>query len=86
LELGDARARAGNASGAKAAWTSALGAIDSLAKSRQFTDHLALLATALLRLDRIDEARPVVADLLRRGYRRPRWMKLLEEKHVAPAS
>ena len=86
LDLGDARMRSGNANGAKAAWSAALTAIDSLAKSRQFTDHLVLRATALLRLDRIDEARPVVTELLRRGYRRPRWMKLLDEKHVAPAS
>jgi tetratricopeptide (TPR) repeat protein len=86
LELGDARARAGNASGATAAWTAALGAIDSLAKSRQFTDHLALRAAALVRLGRIDEARPVVTEVLRRGYRRPRWMAFMQERQVVPAS
>jgi hypothetical protein len=60
--------------------------IDSLARARQFTDHLALRAWALMRLDRLDEARPIVTELLRRGYRRPHWMAVVKEKRVVPAS
>ena len=86
LYLGDVLASAGHTSEARQSWERALGTIDSVAKARQITDHLALRAGALLRLDRLDEARPLVVELLRRGYKRPRWMAVVREKHVVPAS
>jgi serine/threonine-protein kinase len=86
LTLGEALSRSGRATDARSAWTQAYVTIDSLARARQFTDHLALRAWALMRLDRLDEARPIVTELLRRGYRRPHWMAVVKEKRVVPAS
>jgi eukaryotic-like serine/threonine-protein kinase len=80
LTLGDVLSLKREPGRARAAWTQSLATIDSLARASQLTDHLALRAWALLRLDRIDEARPVVEELLRRGYRRPRWLALVREK------
>jgi serine/threonine-protein kinase len=86
LALGEALSRSGRAADAQSTWTQAYVTIDSLARARQFTDHLALRASALMRLDRLDEARPIVTELLRRGYRRPHWMTLVKEKRVVPTS
>jgi tetratricopeptide (TPR) repeat protein len=86
LELGDALAREGRSSDARTSWTEALGLIDSVAKTRQLTDHRAVQASALMRLDRLDEARPIVLDLVQRGYRRPRWMAIATSKHLLPGS
>jgi tetratricopeptide (TPR) repeat protein len=86
LTLGKALARDGRAADANAAWTRAYATIDSLARARKLTDHLALQASALMHLDRLDAARPIVAELLRRGYRRPSWMAVVREKHAGPAS
>jgi len=86
LALGDILARDGRTVEARAAWTQALVSIDSVARARKLTDHLALQSAALLRLDRLDDARPLVAELLRRGYRKPSWMTVVREKHAGPAS
>ena len=86
LELGDALARAGRSPDAREAWSQALAAVDSLARARHLTDHLALQSAALMRLDRLDEARPIVLDLVQRGYRRPRWIAVARAKHLIPAS
>jgi tetratricopeptide (TPR) repeat protein len=86
LALGEALARDGHTADANTAWTHAYVTIDSLARARKLTDHLALQASALMHLDRVDEARPIVTELLRRGYRRPSWMAVVREKHAGPAS
>jgi eukaryotic-like serine/threonine-protein kinase len=86
LELGDALARDGRSTEARAIWTEALAAIDSVARTRKLTDHMVLQAAALMRLDRLDEARPIVLDLVRRGYRRPRWIAVATAKHLVPGS
>jgi eukaryotic-like serine/threonine-protein kinase len=86
LTLGEALARDGRGADANAAWMLAYTTIDSLARARQLTDHLALQASALMHLDRLEEVRPIVAELLRRGYRRPSWMAVVREKHAGPAS
>jgi tetratricopeptide (TPR) repeat protein len=86
LELGDALQRGGRLAEARASWTQALAAIDSVARTRKLTDHLALQAAALMRLDRLDEARPIVLDLVRRGYRRRRWIAIAAAKHLVPGS
>ena len=86
IELGDALARRGRRDDARVAWMHGLAAIDSVARTRRITDHAALQAAALMRLDRIDEARPIVQDLLRRGYRRPRWIAVARDKKLVPES
>ena len=86
IELGDAFARAGRSSEARSTWTEALAAIDSVARTRKLTDHRAVQAAILMRLDRLDEARPIVVDLVQRGYRRPRWIAIATAKHLLPGS
>jgi serine/threonine protein kinase/tetratricopeptide (TPR) repeat protein len=86
IELGDALERSGRSTEARASWTQALAAIDSVARARRLTDHLALQTAALMRLDRLDEARPIVLDLVQHGYRRPRWITLATAKHLIPGS
>jgi tetratricopeptide (TPR) repeat protein len=86
IELGDALARGGRWADARAAWSQALSAIDSVARARQLTDHRALQAAALMRLDRPDDARPIVLDLVQHGYRRPRWIAVARAKNLLPAS
>ena len=86
IELGDALARNGRLGDARAAWARALVAIDSVARKRRLSDHLALQSGALTRLDRLDDARPIVVDLVRRGYRRPRWITVARAKNLVPAS
>ena len=83
LSLGDILARKGDPVGARETWTRALSTIDSLARATRSTDQMAFHASALLRLERLDEARPVVQELLGRGYRRPRWMAVVREKKIA---
>jgi len=86
IELGDALARSGRPADARAAWSQALAAIDSVARVRHLTDHLALQSAALMRLDRLDEARPIVVDLVHQGYRRQRWITVARAKNLLPAS
>jgi serine/threonine-protein kinase len=86
LSLGAARAGLGDLAGARTAWKSAWQTVDSLARATRITDQLALDATALLRLDQVAEARPMVDELLRRGYRRPRWMALVRQHNMTLSS
>jgi tetratricopeptide (TPR) repeat protein len=79
LILGEILARAHDASGATAARTRALGLVDSLARATRQTDLLALQASTLLELGRTDDARPIVAELSRRGYRRPSFLERLRQ-------
>lgn len=80
LALGDASARSGDPAGARRSWTRALETVDSLARSTRQTDLLALEATALLRLDRADDALPFVRELLHRGYRKRSVVELARAK------
>ena len=80
LELGDASARSGDPAASRRSWTRALETIDSLARSTRQTDLLALQATALLRLDRVDDAQPFVRELLHRGYRKRSFVELARAK------
>jgi serine/threonine-protein kinase len=82
VALGEILSRSGDASGATAAWSRALTLVDSLARTARETELLAVQAAALLRLDRIDDARPVVAELLRRAYRRPSFVELVRAKGI----
>ena len=86
IELGDALVRNGKPTDARAAWLQALAVIDSVARARRLTDHLALQSGALIRLGRLDDARPIVAELVRQGYRRQRWIAVARAKNLLPAS
>jgi serine/threonine-protein kinase len=82
LRQGDALAAGGDATGARRAWTRAHATVDSLARASGHTDLLALSATALLTLDRRDDAASLVRELLRRGYRRPTFLALARARGV----
>jgi len=76
--------RAGDADGARQAVSRAFATIDSLARASRQTDLLALSATALLHMNRTEDARPLVRELARRGYRRPSFVALVRDKGVMP--
>jgi hypothetical protein len=52
---------------------------DSLARADPETEILAVQAAALISSGRRDDARPVVAELTRRGYRRPTFVRLVRD-------
>jgi tetratricopeptide (TPR) repeat protein len=79
VALGTALSRSGDARGANDAWSHALALEDSLVRADPETELLAVQAAALLDLGRRDDARPVVAELTRRGYRRPAFVRLARE-------
>ena len=79
LAVGDAQSLAGNAAGARSAWSHGLALIDSTAAATGETELLAVQATALLELGRADDAAPIMSELDRRGYRRPSFLRLARE-------
>ena len=83
LARGDALDRPGAASGSTTSWARALVLVDSVARATKETEFLALQAGAMLRLHSSAEARPVVAELLARGYRRPSFIALLGANQIA---
>ncbi len=85
LALAQARRGSGDAAGARVSASRALDAVESLAKTSQATDMLALQASALVALGRADDARPAAATLARRGYRLPSFMTLLRGKGLSKA-
>ena len=74
LAAGDAAQRAGDIAAAREAWTRALNAVDSVARTTGVAELRALNATALVNLGRMEEARPIVRMLEQQGYGRPRWL------------
>jgi hypothetical protein len=72
--LGDAAQNARDTAAARGAWTSALTTIDSTARATGVAELRALSAAALVRLGRMEEARPIARRLEQQGYRRPRWL------------
>jgi eukaryotic-like serine/threonine-protein kinase len=80
VALGTALSRSGDARRAHDAWSHAVTLVDSLARADPETELLAVQASALLDLGRLDEATPVVAELTRRGYRRPTFVRLIRER------
>jgi serine/threonine protein kinase len=74
LATGDAAMRRGDTIAARGAWTGALAAVDSVARATGIAELRALNASALVALGRVDDARPIVEELGRQGYRRPRWV------------
>ena len=85
LALGDAQSQIGDAAGARGAWSHALSLIDSTATATKQTELLAAQATALLELGREKDAAPITTELLRRGYRRPSFLRLVR-KHQRSAA
>jgi tetratricopeptide (TPR) repeat protein len=83
LAYGEVLEGAGNGAGARTAYLAAVASVDSIAHASQQTDLLAISAAALLHLDRAEAARPQVEDLLRRGYRRPRFLALVAARGIA---
>jgi tetratricopeptide (TPR) repeat protein/predicted Ser/Thr protein kinase len=82
LAYGDLINAPGRESGAATAWAHALTMADSLARSSRDTDILALQASAMLRLRGGAEAKPIVAELMQRGYRRPSFIELLRSNGI----
>jgi tetratricopeptide (TPR) repeat protein len=74
LAAGDAALGGGDTTAARRAWARALAAIDSVGRATGGADLRALDAAALVKLGRVDEARPLVRLLEQQGYRRPRWV------------
>lgn len=79
LGLGTAMSRSGDVRGANKAWSHSLALVDSLVRADPETELLAVRAGALINLGRRDEAKPVVDELARRGYRRPTFARLVRE-------
>ncbi len=77
IGLGEILSRAENAGASTIPWARALVFVDSLARSAKETEFLALQAEAMLHLHGKDEARPIVSELIRRGYRRPSFLRLI---------
>ena len=76
VALGEIARLSGRAADARSSWERALAIVGVAPPSGGQTDLLAVRATALLDLGRLDEARPPVATLTTRGYRRPSFVAL----------
>ena len=84
LARGEILERPGHAGNATTAWARALVLVDSLARTSGETEYLALQASAMLQLRAGADAAPIVAELRRRGYRRPSYMALVRAKGASP--
>jgi tetratricopeptide (TPR) repeat protein len=85
LNLGRSLAAVGRIDEAREAWASAL----SLSRSSAATDgidHLVILASTLLHLGRVDEARPIAHTLMQRGYRQPDFLTLARRNGLIATS
>ncbi len=85
VALGEVLGRSGKSREAGVVRLQALALVDSIAGAGQQTEVLAVQAAALLDLDRMGEARSVVAELQRRGYLRPTFVSLVRS-HTRPAA
>jgi hypothetical protein len=85
LAQGDLLALTPKAGGATTAWARALVLVDSLARSTKETDYLVLQAGAMLRLGGSTDAKAVIDELTRRGYRRPSFVELARVKGIGRA-
>ena len=80
LLMGVVLAQIGQKGEARERWDLAVAMLEPLARESESSNTLALLAQALLRLERVDEASPLVHKLIDRGYREPGFLSLSEEK------
>jgi len=77
VALGTALSRAGERRSAADAWSRALAIEDSLVRADPETELLAVQAAALINSGNRDDAKPIIAELTRRGYRRPTFVRLV---------
>jgi serine/threonine-protein kinase len=77
---GEVHQRLGDAERARGAWMHALETIEPLAREERQTEFLAVWAAVLLHLERMDDAAPIVASLVERGYRDPELVVLARSK------
>lgn len=80
LALGEVLSHSGDPRGATGAYSHALSLIDSAATAYRQTESLAAQAAALLELGRFNDAALIAAELARRGYRRPTFVKLVHDR------
>ena len=76
VEMGRLREREGDPGAARACWEEALAAVPAIAGDASAVSFQNSRAKALLLLGRTDEARPVVAGLLAKGWRDPDLLTL----------
>ncbi len=86
LALGDARAAAGNAVRAREAWSTAVDVLSRVPAEQRTPELLDTLVRTLLRLDRRDEAEPLIEQLTRIGYRAPDFMRAIATAREKEAS
>ena len=79
LAVGTALLQSGDARGAHDSWVHAVALEDSITRTDPETELLAVQAAALLHLGERDEAKPIVEELVHRGYRRPTFMRIVRE-------
>ena len=79
LALGTALSQSGNERGAHDSWVHAVALEDSITRVDPETELLAVQAAALRHLGEREEAKPIVEELARRGYRRPTFVRLARE-------
>jgi serine/threonine-protein kinase len=80
--LGDARSAADNHDEARSAWSQALQLAQSGDSNTRHRVERELEVAGLLRLDRADEAAPLLRDLTSRGFGRPALMRIAREARI----
>ena len=82
LVLGNVQAAGDRLEAARESWLRALESPDAVARGSKHPIQKETRARALLELDRLDEARPLVAELRAMGQRRPSFVRLCQDKGV----
>ncbi len=86
LTMGEVWARTGDKERARSSWAKAVEVIEPFALQSNDRRYLDPLARALLYLDRIEEARPIVEKLMSMGHREPTFLELWQQKQQVPSS
>ena len=84
--MGEVWARTGDMQCARSSWAKAVEVIEPLARQSNDRRYLDPWVRALLYLDRIEEARPIVEKLMSMGYRERTFVELWQEKQQVPSS
>ncbi len=79
LVQGDLLSQPGS-SGGTTAWARALVLVDSLARASKETEYLSIQAGSMLRLGGSADAKPVVDELMKRGFKKPSFVELARTK------
>ena len=86
LTMGEVWARTGDLGRARSSWAKAVEVIEPIARQSNDRRYLDPWAQALLYLDRIEEATPIVEKLMSMGYRERTFMELWQGKQQEPSS